>query len=257
MESDRAAMSYLGDFRLGDTFDTAFCTVQATGAPTTLSGSPVISAYVGNSTTELTAGITLSVDFDARTGLNHVRVVATSGNGYATASNYQLVITTGTVNSISAVGYVIGEFSIENRSALMPTVEGRTLGVAATGQAGIDWANVAGQGTTVSLTSTTVAVVTGVATVTNLTNAASAGDLTSTMKTSVATAALTTAMTESYVANGSAPTLAQAMFLTMQRLTEFAISGTTITIKKIDHSTTAATLTINDATSPTSSTRAT
>ncbi len=109
-------MSYLGDFKLGDTLDFKFVTTAAsTGAPTTLSGSPVISAYPGNSTTELTAGITLTVDFDSRTGLNNVRVVATTGNGYATATNYELVITTGTVGGTSAVGYVVGTFSIENR----------------------------------------------------------------------------------------------------------------------------------------------
>lgn len=128
-------MSYIGDFRLGDTLDVKFTTVQSTGAPTTLSSSPVISAYPGNSTTEITAGITLTVDFDARTGLNNVRVVASGGNGYATATNYTLVITTGTVNAVSAVGYVVGEFSIENRSAVMPTTAARTLAVSAAGAA--------------------------------------------------------------------------------------------------------------------------
>src|SRR3972149_2051355 len=89
-------MSYYGDIRLGDTIDLKFTTRSfTTGAPTTLAGTPVISAYVGNSVTQITAGITLTVDFDAVTGLHNVRVVATSGNGYATASNYQVVITTG------------------------------------------------------------------------------------------------------------------------------------------------------------------
>lgn len=126
-------MSYHGDIRLGDTIDIKFCTVQTTGAPFTLAGSPVISAYLGNNTTQLTAGITLSADFDGVTGLNNVRVVASSGNGYATATNYVLVITTGTVNSVSAVGYVVGSFSIENRSALMPVTAGRTAVVDAAG----------------------------------------------------------------------------------------------------------------------------
>ena len=67
----------------------------------------------------------------------------------------------------------------------------------------------------------------------------------------------TTAMTESYNADGSAPTPAQALFVIMQRLTEFAISGTTVTVKKLDGSTTAYTLTLDDATDPTSTTRAT
>lgn len=126
-------MSYIGDFRLGDTIDTKFTTTAAaTGAPTTLAGIPVISAYVGNSVTQITAGITLTVDFDGVTGLHNVRVVASGANGFATASNYQLVITTGTVGGTSAVGYVIAEFSIENRlvtlagvthtGAVIPTV---------------------------------------------------------------------------------------------------------------------------------------
>ncbi len=102
---------YVGDFRLGDTFDLKFVTAAAaTGAPTQLAGSPAVSAYPGNSTTEITAGITLSVDFDSRTGLNNVRVVASGGNGYATATNYALVITAGTVGGTSAVGYCVGHF---------------------------------------------------------------------------------------------------------------------------------------------------
>lgn len=149
-------MAYIGDFRLGDTFDTKFCTVSTTGAPTTLAASPVISAYVGNSTTEITAGITLTVDFDARTGLHNIRVVATSGNGFATASNYQLVITTGTVGGTSVVGYVVAEFSVENRSAIMPTTAARTLDVSAGGEAGLDWANVGSPTTTVDLSGTTI-----------------------------------------------------------------------------------------------------
>ena len=71
------------------------------------------------------------------------------------------------------------------------------------------------------------------------------------------TAVLTTQLTESYAADGAAPTLAQAIFLIQQALTEFAISGTTTTIKKLDGSTTAATLTLDDGTTPTSVTRTT
>lgn len=110
-------MSHRGDITLGDTLDLYFSTVGTTGAPTQLAGSPVVSAYVGNSTTQLTAGITLDVDFDGVTGLNHVRVVATSGNGYTTGTNVDLVITTGTVGGTSVVGYVVGSFSIGARSA--------------------------------------------------------------------------------------------------------------------------------------------
>lgn len=156
---------YHGDFRLGDTLDIKFTTRRfSTGAPYTLAGSPVISAYVGNGTTEITAGITLTVDFDSRTGLNNVRVVATSGNGFATATNVSLVITTGTVDSVSVVGEVVGTFSIENRSALMPTTAARTLDVSAGGEAGVDWANVGSPTTTVGLSGTTVKTATDVET---------------------------------------------------------------------------------------------
>lgn len=149
---------YVGDFGLGDTFDVKFTTVNTSGVPTVLAGSPVISAYVGNNVTQLTAGITLSVDFDGVVGLNNLRVVATSGNGYATASNYQLVITTGTVGGASVVGYVIGQFSIEARSALRPTVAARTLDVSATGEAGLDWANVGSPTTAQNLSATNIDV---------------------------------------------------------------------------------------------------
>src|SRR3990167_2612553 len=152
-------MAYHGDIRLGDTIDLKFTTRSfTTGAPTTLAGTPVISAYVGNSVTQITAGITLTVDFDAVTGLHNVRVVASSGNGYATASNYDLVITTGTVGGVSVVGEVIGSFSIENRSAVMPTTAARTLDVSATGEAGLDWANIGSPTTAQNLSATNIDV---------------------------------------------------------------------------------------------------
>jgi hypothetical protein len=64
-------------------------------------------------------------------------------------------------------------------------------------------------------------------------------------------------MTEAYAADGVAPTLAQALFLIQQVLTEFGIVGTTLTAKKLDGSTGAATFTLDDATNPTALTRAT
>lgn len=111
---------YHGDTTLGTTRDFKFTTVNASGIPTTLAGVPVVSAYVGNGTTEITAGITLSVDFDGRTGLHNVRVVASGANGFAADTDVQLVITTGTVDGNSVVGYVIASFSIQARSAATP-----------------------------------------------------------------------------------------------------------------------------------------
>lgn len=108
-------MSYLGDIKLGDTVTFKFnTTVPTTGVLTTLAGSPVLAAYL-DSTTEITSGITLTQDYDSRTGMHHVAVAATAGNGYAAAKNYSIAFTAGTVGGVSLVGLEVGCFSIENR----------------------------------------------------------------------------------------------------------------------------------------------
>lgn len=66
---------------------------------------------------------------------------------------------------------------------------------------------------------------------------------------------LTTQMTEAYSSDGTAPTLSEATFLILQFLYERAVSGTAVTVKKLDGSTTAAGLTLDDGTTPTSITR--
>lgn len=74
--------------------------------------------------------------------------------------------------------------------------------------------------------------------------------------TAASAALLTTAITEAYRTNGTAPTLAQFMSEVLAHLGESAISSTTKTIKKLDHSTPAETFTLDDATTPSSITRA-
>ena len=64
-------------------------------------------------------------------------------------------------------------------------------------------------------------------------------------------------MVESYAADGVAPTLAQCLFLIQQAVMDFSIAGTTLTIKKLDGTTSAATCTLDDSLNPTSRTRAT
>lgn len=65
------------------------------------------------------------------------------------------------------------------------------------------------------------------------------------------------AMTESYAADGSTATPEQMFYMIWASLSEFAISGTTITAKKLNGSTTAMTFTLDSATDPTSRTRST
>ena len=66
---------------------------------------------------------------------------------------------------------------------------------------------------------------------------------------------LTTALTETYAANGATPTLTQAIMAVHQALMDFSISGTSITVEKLD-GTTAFVSTLDDGTNPTSSNRA-
>lgn len=65
------------------------------------------------------------------------------------------------------------------------------------------------------------------------------------------------AMTESYAGVGSAPTPVQALFEIRQILYELSFSGTTGTIKKLDHTAVAHTVTIDDPANPTSVTQTT
>lgn len=68
---------------------------------------------------------------------------------------------------------------------------------------------------------------------------------------------LTTVLTESYAVDGASPTLTQAILLVLQHMSESSINGVTKTVKKLDGNTTAATFTLNSATTPTTITRTT
>jgi hypothetical protein len=81
--------------------------------------------------------------------------------------------------------------------------------------------------------------------------------LTSGERTAIAAALLGTVLTESYSADGAAFTIPQALYEICQTLSEFEIVGTTITANRRDGLTPAMTFTLDDATNPTSRTRAT
>ena len=273
--------------------------------PTTLGNAPTYGFYQDANVTLFTAGVTVTNDFNSTTGLNHLQmIVTTSATGIAAGSSYQLVIATGSVSGVSMKGYVVGEFSVLTRSPLRPTTANRTLLVAATGGAAIDWANVGNPGSTVSLSATTLftatnvtndvgaivtavntivparitaqgidigAIVTAVSTIVPARVTAQGIDIGAIVTafntiapahvTSIAAGAvgtiLTTAGTESYRANAAAPTLMQALCELLAHHGEVAIAGTTKTINRLDHVTAAETFTLNDATTPTSVTRAT
>lgn len=140
-------MSYLGDWTEDSTHDFKFTTRDTTGVPTTLGGTPALSVYKANGTTQSTAGITLTTDFDSVTGLNHVRIDTSADAFYAVGNDYDVVITTGTVDGTSVVGEVIGSFSIENRFQEVDVVKfGGTAGTFSGGRPEVNvshWAGVA------------------------------------------------------------------------------------------------------------------
>lgn len=103
-------MINLGDRAVGSTLSFDFNTHKADGTPITLAGTPVLSVYK-DSTTQTTTGVALSVNYDGLTGMHHV-AIETSDAFYATDTDFSVVITTGTVDSISVVGAVVAKFSI-------------------------------------------------------------------------------------------------------------------------------------------------
>lgn len=155
----------MSDYALGTTIYLFFTTrAFATGVPTTLSGSPVLSVLEENNATPITSGVSVSVDRASVTGLNQATIVASSGNGFESGKEYALYISTGTVGGTSVVGEVVGSFSIEKESALRPTTAGRTLDVSAGGESGVDWANVGSPTSTLNLSGTTIKTATDVET---------------------------------------------------------------------------------------------
>jgi len=113
------------DILAGGTFHAHFTTFRpSTGAPHTLAGTPAVSVYKDGSNTQSTAGVTLTADFDSVTGLNLVAVdTSADGTFYSAGSSFSLVVTTGTVDSVSAVGMVVGSFSIARSAAYAKAVE--------------------------------------------------------------------------------------------------------------------------------------
>ena len=108
-------MTYLGDFAEDATVRRFFNTVDATGAPVTIGGTAAAQVYKDGGTTQITAGITITEDFDGVTGLHLLAVDMSADAGYTTGSDYAAVISVGTADSVSIVGGVLVQWSCENR----------------------------------------------------------------------------------------------------------------------------------------------
>lgn len=134
------------------------------GESITLAVNGTVSAYKDGGVTQSTTGVTLTEDFDGLTGV-HLVAVDTSADGtfYSAGSDFEVVLSGATIDG-KAINATLFSFSLENRSALMPTTAGRKLDVSAGGEAGVDWANVGSPTTVVGLSGTTVKTATDVET---------------------------------------------------------------------------------------------
>ena len=103
----------MADYIVGETIYHTFTTrAFASGIPTVLAGSPVLSVIEDNSATPITAGLTLGVSHASVVGLNLITVVATGGNGFEAGKQYTVYISTGTVGGVSVVGEHVWSFGL-------------------------------------------------------------------------------------------------------------------------------------------------
>lgn len=255
-------MSYKGRISVGDIVDFKFTSRRfSSGAPFALA-SGAVKCYKSNSTAPSTAGITLTSTFASVTGLNHVRVETTSDSTfYAAGSQIDVVMDAGTVDAVSVVGEVVGRFVIGPGPVDVKQWNGSNVATPNTvGVPLVDMGRIAGS--TISTTSAQVGanmVQCGGTAVTGrdigasvlLSSGTGAGQMAlNAGKIGLSTAAVS----ESYAANGAAPNYDQMLYAIHQSLMSFAISSTTISVKKLDGATQAFTVTLN-STAPTQAIR--
>jgi hypothetical protein len=111
LNGDALPVSGLGKRAIGSTISFKF-TTALNGLPASVAGSPAVSVYKSGTTTPITAGVTLTTDYNSTAGLQDVTVVATVGNGFAAGFDYEAVITAGTLGGFSMVGAEVGRFSL-------------------------------------------------------------------------------------------------------------------------------------------------
>lgn len=141
----------LGDVAAGSTLYVPFATYNSSGASVTITGLAVtdIEIYKNGSVTQRSsdAGYALldtdGIDFDGITGIHGFSIDLsdnTDSGFYAAGSVYWLVVSAITVDS-QTVNFVY-YFTIDKANVLRPTTAGRTLDVASTGEAGVDFDNI-------------------------------------------------------------------------------------------------------------------
>lgn len=105
---------YLGDYNEDATVDFIWDSNDSAGASITRATDGTISVYKANGTSQSVAGITDTEDFDSLTGIHHLRIDLNADAFYATANDYNVVLSAATIDG-QTVNAVLATFSIENR----------------------------------------------------------------------------------------------------------------------------------------------
>ena len=105
---------YLGAYTDGSTVYGVFNTkALATQAPITLAGTPSLTARKNATAAPDTSGLTLTVDYNAVTGLHHWACdTSTDAVFYAAPAEIFIFLAAGTVDGVSVVGQCIGQFTL-------------------------------------------------------------------------------------------------------------------------------------------------
>lgn len=273
-------MDYLGIRAVGSTVEIYFTSHAATGAPVAPSSAfetADVKLYKNGSATERTsqAGWTMTSPFDSITGL-HCLAIDLSDNTdpgfYAAGSRYVAVLSPDETVDGLAVVRVLAAWDI----GVAPANVTQFAGSAITSAAGIPEVKVASIAanaitatainadaiTNAKIADDAIAVenlkdgaITAAKIATDAIDAdAVAADALAEILAQVS-AALTATIADSVPADGTRPSIASGIYMLVQFMLERTVSGTTMTVKKPDGSTTLLTLTLDDADAPTSVTR--
>lgn len=274
----------LGQVDASSTINIWFTTHAQTGAsiaPLSAYEANDVRLYKNGSATERTsqAGWTMTSPFDAITGL-HLLTIDLSDNTdagfYAAGSRYAAVLSadTETVDGLTVVA-VLAIFSIGPVSANTTQIAGAAVS-ATTAQLGV---NVVNWNNTVVSTPATAGIpdinvknaanvawasgaITAASIATDAITAAKiaadaigASELAADAVTEITSGIATLALTESYAADNTAMTLAQALYMIYSCVAQMDITGVNLTTRKLDGTTQALQFQLDSATVPTSRVR--
>lgn len=122
---------YLGDFPEDFTGLTFYWSSNAiAGESITRATNGTISVYKDGGTTQSTAGITDTEDFDSLTGVHKVLIDTSADAFYAAGSEYAVILSAATIDG-KTINAPLAHFSIERANGVLALLKGGTNGLAA------------------------------------------------------------------------------------------------------------------------------